>query len=114
MIDGFYVIYYTGHGGSAFAMLIINAGKIVGADAVGGTLEGKYVPDVESHVFNGTLTMNVPAGVALATGTPPSPTPYSFTFEFSLPENLGGSSPITIETPTGPLNVVFRKLRNLD
>lgn len=111
-MEGFYAIYFTGAAGSGFGLLIFQGGKITGVDAMGGKFDGDYRSEPGGDI-SASLSLIVPAGVPLATGAPPSSQSYSLPLSVRLPSDFALRPHITIQTPTGPVNVVLRKLRDL-
>ncbi len=111
MKEGFYSMTYTGQIGSGFGMVILDTGIIVGADILGGTYDGEYAYNEKTGMLDGKIKMTIPAGVSLVTGAPPMPNPHTQEFSVSLPRDLGGEQPVEIQTPTGPVVIVFRKVR---
>jgi hypothetical protein len=112
MINGFYAIYYTGVSGSGIGVLAINKGIIVGADMVGGRYDGAYKQSAIAGAYDAEVRITMPPGSSLVTGVLAGPQPLYMDVAMTLPENLGGEQPIRIETQTGPVNVIFRKLRD--
>jgi len=110
-MDGFYAVYYTGQAGSGFGMLVMKDGVIAGADVTGGTYDGTFTTSGDS--LNGTVRMIVPANQPLVTGAGPSAQPYSINFPISLSASrVQQGQPVTIKLPTGPVNLILRKVRN--
>lgn len=110
-MEGFYAVYYTGVAGFGHAVLVIKDGIISGADVTGGVYDGKFtVGDSGGIVIEVRLT--VPAGATLVTGQT-LPSPYSQTINASLSENFANGQPVPVQTPLGPVNAIFKKLRNL-
>jgi hypothetical protein len=112
MVDGFYAIYYTGLAGSGFGILVFVNGIISGVDLGGIRYDGEYTLPENTEMVEGTLKMSVPAGAILVTGGVPSTEPCTLEFPLSLPSGLGDGQPVELKLPTGPVNVVFRKLRD--
>lgn len=112
MINGFYAIYYTGATGSGIGVIVINDGVIVGADMVGGRYDGNYTQSAIAGIYDAKIRITIPPGGSLVTGAIAGPQPLFMDVNITLPENLGGEQPVRIETPTGPVNVIFRKLRD--
>src|SRR5215467_10738836 len=110
-MDGIYAMYFTGSVGSGFGLLILNNGIIAGADAVGGLYDGSYAPEEP-----GTLSVNVrltrPPGTTLVTGAAAGATTMVIDIPAKLPENFGNGQPLALKTPTGPINIIFKKLRD--
>jgi len=110
-VEGFYAVYYTGVAGFGHAVLVIKDGIVTGADVTGGVYDGKFkVSDVGGVSIEVTLT--VPAGTTLVTGQT-LPTPYSQTIKAELSANFASGQPVPVQTPLGPVNAIFKKLRSL-
>lgn len=109
-MEGFYAIYYTGVGGFGHAVLVLRNGSIVGADAVGGSYDGIY-----SVSTSGQLQINVDLhtlpGTTLVTGQT-NPQAFSQKIRADLPKNFDNGQPVPLQTPSGPINVIFKKLRS--
>jgi hypothetical protein len=61
------------------------------------------------------ITLTVPPGVALVQGTPAQPTTYQVAISADIPLNrIGTSEPTLVETGIGPVNILIRKLRDLN
>lgn len=106
--DGFYGIYYTGHAGSSFGLLVLMNKTIVGIDAAGGRYDGSF-EDADGCI-KGKISLQVPAGIPLVTGGGVGPLTMEIPVELTLP--IKEDNPQEIRTPAGPVNVNFRKLRN--
>ena len=111
MYDGMYSFDYRGKTGQGTGTLIFEAGTIYGHDG-GVNYDGRYEPSATAHGHvNFSLRANVPPGVGLVTGVDPQP--FGHYFDISGTVQLRTSSVQRIETPHGPVNVVFRYLRPL-
>lgn len=112
MIEGFYSIAFTGAAGSSIGILVLTNGIVTGADAGGATYDGSYVENAKTGSLDAEVTMNAPAGVApVQTGIPLS-TPVKIPINTAFPRDLGAEKPVRIETPIGPINIVFKKIRD--
>lgn len=105
-------MYFTGSAGSGHAVFVMMDGVITGADAIGGVLDGTYSRAGEGYL-DVMVTLTVPAGAWLVTGVAAGETPLSQEIKARLPENLGDGKPVTVQTPTGAVNVIFKRLRGL-
>ena|SRR5438309_2277084 len=112
MTDGFYAIYYTGKSSSGLGMLVFNKGIIAGADAAGILYDGVYTTNQDKDILEGTIKMTIPPGISLVTGAPVSQHSYILEFPISLPLDLSQQEPLRIEIPTGPVNIIFKKIRD--
>ena len=111
-MDGIYAMYFTGNAGFGHAVFVLKDGVLVGADAVGGVLDGEYkITDQGEIKFSINLT--IPAGASLVTGVHAGNEPLTQLIEGNLPHNFSNGNPIALRTPTGPVNVSFKRLRNL-
>ncbi len=111
MKDAFYAIYYTGVAGSGLGLLAFTRGIVIGVDVAGGRYDGEYSENEATGTMEGKLKLTMPPGVPLVTGGPASQEPYTMEFPVSLSADLGGESPVQVNLPTGPVNVIFKKLR---
>ena len=111
-MSGIYAMYFTGSAGSGHAVFVLMDGVVTGADAIGGVLDGTYNQAREGYL-DVLVTLTVPAGAWLVTGAAAGETPLSQEIRARLPENFGDGKPILVQTPTGPVNVIFKRLRDL-
>jgi hypothetical protein len=112
MLDGFYALYYTGRVGSGFGVIVLKGGIVTGADVTGGVYDGQYTIKQDRGVFEGAIKLTLPPGVSLVTGAPPTQESVTQEFPISLPLDLDPKHPVQIQTTTGPVNIVLKKLRN--
>jgi hypothetical protein len=113
MVDGIYTMTYLGASGDwGMGMLVLRQGIVVGADAVGGLYDGRYIETPDS--LNVEMAMTVPAGVTLVQGTPARPTAYQVPFNVTIPKaSLEKSTPILVQLPPGPVNLIVKRIRAL-
>ena len=105
-------MYFTGVTGSGHAVLVMKDGVIVGSDATGGVLDGTY-KDAGDGNLDVSVTLKVPPGTWLVTGATVGREPLTQKINATLPENLGNGHSVGVQTPTGPVNVVFKRLRDI-
>ena len=111
-MEGIYAIYFTGMAGLGHAVFVMKNGIVSGADAMGVMFDGTY-RDVGADTLDFSVTMTVPPGPPLVTGVTAEREPLVQEIAAKLPHNFGNGNPIGIDTPTGPVNAVFRKLRSI-
>lgn len=111
-MNGIYAMYFTGAAGSGHAVFVMKDSVIVGADAIGGVLDGTY-KEIGDGNLDVTITLEIPAGASLVTGAIAGRKPLEQQITTILPASLGNGEAIGVETPTGPVNVVFRRLRGI-
>ena len=109
-MDGIYAMYYTGRAGCGHALLSLRNGLIAGADTVGGLLDGTYEEDEDGDV-DVSLTLKSLPGTGLVTGKLVQKDDPSQTIKAKLPHYFWSGNSIGIQTPTGPINVIFKRLR---
>jgi hypothetical protein len=111
-MEGIYVMYFTGSAGAGQGLLILKNGVIVGADVAGVVYDGSYTQEV-----GGTLDVKVhltlPPGSSLVTGASAGATPMEIDIPVKLPENFGNGQALALKTPTGPINIIFKRLRDV-
>jgi hypothetical protein len=111
MVEGFYSIAFRGRADWGMGVLVLYDGIIAGSDVGGVSYDGFY--RIENDKIIITITLTVPAGAALVQGIPPQANPYSFKLDVTFYSNqLSASTPILVQTVYGPVNVIFKKLRN--
>lgn len=112
VMDGIYAMYYTGTAGSGHAVLAMKDGVIAGADAVGGLLDGTYEAAGDGNI-DVSVTLKSPPGTWLVTGKlVEKEDGLMQKITATLPRNFGRGNSIGICTPTGPVNVIFKRLRD--
>lgn len=112
-MNAIYAIYFTGAASSGFAVVVFKDGVITGADAAGGLIDGTYKSIDDGKMLEGTVTVTIPPGAPLVTGAVAGSEPMVFDIPLKVPANLGGGQPLGIQSPTGPINTIFKKLRDL-
>lgn len=110
-MQGFYAVYYTGVAGFGHAILVINDGIVTGADATGGVYDGSYTTG-DNDEFEIEVTLKVPAGATLVTGQSLSED-FSQTITAKLHSGFADGQPVPVQTPMGPVNAIFKKLRGI-
>jgi hypothetical protein len=113
VINGFYAVYLSTKIGQGFAMLLLRNGQIVGADASGVLLDGKYI-ESETNGYIAKVTVNTPANIQLMQGGFAGPQGESYDLDIPLPNDFLLRDFVRIETPRGPINAKFVKVRSLD
>ncbi|WNM61169.1 hypothetical protein [Candidatus Nitrospira neomarina] len=113
MIDGFYSIFFTGVSGQGFGVIVLKDGILVGADNTGGSYDGHYTVNNEKQFLIGEVVLNAPPGIQLVTGAATGSEPASWVMPLSLPPDFGNGRAFPMKTPTGPINIIFRKLRDI-
>jgi hypothetical protein len=110
-IEGIYAAYVAARAGNSILLLVIKDSKITGVDAGGLKYDGTVVKTESGFHFS--VVYLIPTGATLITGSLPPTSPQRVPLEIDLPKNFANGQTIRIETPLGPLNARFEKLRDL-
>jgi hypothetical protein len=112
-MEGFFQIAFTGTAGSGFGMLVLHKGVVVGADVAGASYSGSYTENAFTGQLNFEIIMSAPAGVTPVQTGIPLATPISLPIKASLlRDDIGTEKPTLVQTPLGPVNVLFKKIRD--
>lgn len=110
-MEGFYVGYFTGEAGNGLAMFTLREGVIVGVDALGVRFDGTYEPDKEGYKI--AVKISAPPDGVLVQGISTGTTGLKYEVETTIPGAIDSVPYLTIPTPFGPVNVKFKKLRDV-
>lgn len=112
MSRAIYAAYFTSFAGQSLGLFYIGDGLLVGVDVGTMQYDGNYkiMPDGS---LEGMVEYVVPPGVSLITGAPPSATPTRLQLKLTLPAGFDDGRVVTIQTPAGPVNAKFEKIREL-
>jgi hypothetical protein len=107
-----YNAYLTGVAGQSIGLFYIGDGLLIGIDVGTMQYEGSYTT-LEDGSMQGTVEYVLPAGVPLITGAPAGTAPTRITVSLNLPANFDDGRVVTIETPLGPVNAKFEKVKDI-
>jgi len=102
---------FAGRDGQGTGVLIFDRGTISGADEGGAKYDGDYSPTADQSALQARITVTVPQGVQLVTGMSAQPFQYAFEIQCRIP--AAGEAQFEVATPTGPVAVYFKRLRDL-
>jgi hypothetical protein len=112
MAKSLYAAYFTGVAGSALGVFYIGDGIIVGADAGGLKYDGSLTERADGSL-EGVVQFQVPPDTQLITGLAASE-PQKITAPVTLAPGFDDGVTVTlINTPAGPVNARFERLREL-
>jgi hypothetical protein len=111
-MEGIYAMYFTGSVSSGSGLLLLKRGVIAGADSAGGIYDGSYTAG-EMGTVNVNVRLTLPPGASMVTGTVAGARPLVMDIPARLPENFGNGQAIALNTPNGPINIIFKKLRDV-
>jgi hypothetical protein len=112
MAKALYVAYFTGVAGQSIGLFYIGDGLLIGIDVATMQYEGDYTTKPDGSM-EGAVEYVLPAGVSLITGAPAGVAPTRITTALNFPANFDDGRVITIETPLGPVNARFEKLKDI-
>jgi hypothetical protein len=112
MAKALYVAYFTGVAGQSIGLFYIGDGMLVGVDVATMQYDGSYQTKRDGSL-EGVVEYVLPAGVALITGAPAAVAPTRVSVKLTLPADFADGRVITIETPLGPVNAKFEKVRDI-
>jgi hypothetical protein len=113
-MEGFFAGYLTGHSGTSIILFAVKDGRMIGVDMGGMKYDGQFQTKGDGTGFSCRISYTLLPGIPLITGPGPTANPTEITLTFDLPLNFAEGIIISIETPTGPLNAKFTKLRDFD
>jgi hypothetical protein len=108
--EGIFRIAYTGTNGSGLGIVVLHKGTVVGADTGGGSYDGSYTESASPQTVDLVVTLTMPAGVAPVMTGIPIARAMSLLIRASLP--LDSEKPTLVQTALGPVNVLFKKIRD--
>ena len=112
-MEGIYSVTFRGAVEWGMGMLLLRAGSIIGADVAGVLFDGTYRTVDGKMAVN--VVMTVPPGAVLVQGTLPRPQAYTVQFDSLVPLHaLTDGTPVLLQMPPGPVNVIFKFLRALE
>ncbi|MCH4561280.1 hypothetical protein ACVILI_001883 [Mesorhizobium sp. USDA 4775] len=111
-IDGFYTAYFSGVSGTSIGMFVFKDGVVVGADAGGGRYDGEYTMTADGSHVEAKLRFTLPVGNLSITGIAAEAEPLSIEVPLQLPIEFNRNDVHRIETPLGPINAKFDKIRS--
>jgi len=109
-MNGIYSITFRGAADWGMGLLVFLNGVISGVDVGGAIYDGTYVDDGQE--ISTKMILTVPPGVMLVQGTPPRATEFKIPFELKISKDaIENSSPVLVNLPPGPVNVIFKRLK---
>jgi hypothetical protein len=109
--DGFYAGYFTGSMGNSMGLFVFKDGIVVGADAGKGRYDGEYVLTDGGNYISAKINFQLPVGGSTITGMSAQAAPLAIEVPLRLPTKFSPQDVHRIETPIGPINAKFDKLR---
>jgi hypothetical protein len=113
-IDGIYAVYITGQSGNGLIMLVLKSGLVTGADVTGTLFDGSYISNDGGRNFYIQSSVNAPPNGVTVQGVNTGPSGIIYNVNFVLPSNFDEVDFLEIQTPLGPVNAKFQKLRSVN
>ncbi len=107
-----YAAYFTSFAGQSMGLFYIGDGVLAGIDVGTMKYDGTYKAAADGSL-EGVVEYVIPAGVSLITGAPPAAAPTKMALKLVLPAGFDDGRVVTIETPAGPVNARFEKIKEL-
>ena len=112
MRDGMYGVEYAGTHGAGMACLVLDTGRVYGADAAGGKYDGEYIYNEQSGLATLTLKVTMPPNVTSVLGIQ-NPYEWSIDVRTQLDPKADRGS-LQVSTSLGrPISAAYRFLRTL-
>jgi hypothetical protein len=112
MRDGMYGVEYDTSQGSGMACLVLDTGRVYGADPMGGKYDGEYVYDETSGLADLSLKVTMPPNVLSVLGIK-NPYEWSIDVRTKLNPKMDSGS-LEVATSVGkPISATYRFLRPL-
>lgn len=108
-MNGIYAAYFSGAIGNSFALLIFKDGQVSGADAGFGRYDGQY--SVLGNRAEGQIIFHLPPNSSAITGVSTGDQPLDLSMAISLSLPIEDVEYHEIQTPFGPVNARFEKIR---
>ena len=104
---------FAGTSGSGFGVLVLAAGKIAGADVAGAIYNGTYAENAKADQMTIDVDMAAPAGITPVQTGVPLAAPMILRIDATFAQaDMVSEKPILFNTSLGPVNVVFKKIRD--
>jgi len=112
MRDGLYYVDYQSNSGAGYGVLILDTGKVFGADPLGGKYDGDYVYDERTGLAELSLKLTFPPNIPAVFGIS-NPYEWAIDVKARIDPRLD-SGQTRVETPVGPhIDVQYRYMRSL-
>lgn len=111
-VDGFYAAYFSSREGYGAALIAMRRGTVAGADPSGVKIDGTYANVENRYIVE--VRIAAPPGALLVQGGIAGANGHSYDISFTFTDKLDAAPFIRVDTPHGPLNVKFVRLRGID
>jgi hypothetical protein len=108
MAKALYVAYLTGVAGQSIGLFYIGDGIFAGIDVGTMQYDGTYKTNSDGSM-EGALAYIIPPNTSLITGAAPTPV----TVKLNFPAHFDDGRILKIDTPLGPVNAKFEKIKDI-
>jgi hypothetical protein len=112
-IDGIYGVFTTGTDGQGSFVIVLFDGIMCGADLEGVRYDGNYRMSEGLASIKINFTVSIPPNCFTIQGVRTGASGLEYNVATQIPMNFYEIPFVSIETPIGPVNVKFRRLREL-
>ncbi len=95
-------------------MLVLKSGVVTGVDVTGTLFDGSYVTNDGGRNYEVHSIVKSPPNGVTVQGVNTGPSGLFYNVNFVLPSGFDDVSFLEIQTPLGPVNARFQKLRSID
>ena len=111
--NAIYAVYLTGKVGTSLALFLFKDGTISGADEGGGLYDGEYNNALDQKQIFGKIKCTLPPRTQTITGVSSPERFLAYDVPIKFPVEIDPRKVYLIETPIGPVNAKFKKLRSI-
>lgn len=112
MPGALYAAFFTGVAGQSIGLFYIGNGLLAGIDVATTQYDGSYSTKPDGSI-EGVVEYVLPAGVSSITGSPTGVAPTRISLNLMLPVGFDDGRVVAIQTPVGPLNAKFQKIKEI-
>ena len=111
--DGLYIAYISGLHGQGVVFLVFRNHQVVGSDLVGSNFDGSITLDEPAGVHSFRIQVEQKPNIETVQGRMTGQSGDRYQLDFNVPLNYQPSSFVSVQTPTGPVNMRLEFLRDL-
>ena len=104
--------FFTGTTGSGHVIFVAKDHLITGSDVTGGSLDGTFTDPSDGNI-DVDANMVIPTAGMIVTGFVNGGQDIVHRMTATIPKNFSDGQPVGLNSPTGPVKVIFRKLREI-
>jgi len=113
-IDGIYCAFMSGRAGEGMALFVFQDGIVTGSGYDGAQFDGTYCITKDEEVFEAKINVKISPNKLLIQGAASGESGLTYDVDLKMPIDFVQRLFVRVETPPGPVNVRFVKLRSLE